>query len=197
VILLVGAVAAPGYQIHMGESVSFHKHLALGLILGAPAAGALLDRLWRVRFGAAAVVAVLWLAFMQGVTWSDRLWAAWPDTRPLASVLEYSVDAMPWIRMVGDNPEPLQYQLRSSTQPWQFTATYEGSFFYEDLSGLAAYEKALQDNYFQLAFFDGSNGTSAALMPRMAEFGFTRTGTVEDPRTGHEWQIWQRFDAIP
>ena len=57
---------------------------------------------------------------------------------------------MPWIRILGELPEPVQYKLMDETEPWQFTATYEGSFGYtpraggEELSGLGAYAAALK-----------------------------------------------------
>ena len=74
----------------------------------------------------------------------------------MASEVKYSVEAMPWIRILGELPQPVQYKLMDETEPWQFTASYEGSFGYtlraggEELSGLGACAAALKDNYFQL-----------------------------------------------
>jgi hypothetical protein len=120
----------------------------------------------------------------------------------LASEVKYSVEAMPWIRILGELPEPVQYKLMDETEPWQFTATYEGSFGYtpraggEELSGLAAYEAALKDNYFQLVFLDGATPIGRDI-PQMEEFGFKATSVVNTPYTGHRWTIWQRHDDIP
>lgn len=64
----------------------------------------------------------------------------WPNSSLLVRQLEYSVHAMPWIRMVGEMPEPGQYAMRDQLKQWQVTATYEGSFTYKGqtvLSGRA------------------------------------------------------------
>jgi hypothetical protein len=103
---------------------------------------------------------------------------------------------MPWIRMVGDTPEPLQYGLQERTRQWQWTATYENSFTYQGRTGLDAYRRALRDNYFQLAFFDGSSPISRTLMPEMSGLGFRETSVVRTPWTGHAWHIYQRFDHL-
>jgi hypothetical protein len=131
------------------------------------------------------------------------LFKAWPNTKPLVETVEYAVDSMPWIRAVAEVPEPLIYSLGSKTDFWQWTSTYENSFFYDDpdeeghsvLQGLEAYRHALEDNYFQLVVLDGSTGIGLQLQPE--EFGFTQTDTVVDPGTGHTWRIYQRFDHIP
>ncbi|WP_164983924.1 glycosyltransferase family 39 protein [Cellulomonas endophytica] len=194
--LLVAMCAAPGYQVAMGEEVSFTKHVVLGLVLGAPLAGLLIARLVEHRLGVLVALAVLWAGLLQGLFGSARLYDVWPETDDLASVLRYSVEAMPGIQILGDNPEPLEYALRDATEPAQWSATYEGSFFHEGLHGLDAYEAALTDNHFQLVFLDGSYPVSASLLPRMEAFGFERTGTVRTAYGAHEWEIFQRFDDL-
>src|SRR5690625_8039637 len=79
----------------------------------------------------------------------------------------------------GDIPEPVQYALRDQSQPWQWMGTYEGSFSYAGLTGIEAYQRALADNYFQLAYFNGSSAISAQLMGEMPSYGFEKTATVE------------------
>ena len=196
-VLGLGALAAPAYQIHLGESVSLHKHVVLGLVLGAPLAGAGLSRL--TARGAGTVVAwlLVWGAFLLAVPQSESMFRTWPDTTILARQLSYSTRSMPWIRMVGDNPEPLEYAMQDSTHAWQWTATYDNSFFYKGLSGVDAYRRALKDNYFQLVFFDGSYPISKALLPELKADGFTETSVVRTPYTNHEWHIYQRFDHLP
>lgn len=197
VLLGIGTVAAPAYQIHLGELTSLHKHVVLGLVLGAPLAGLFLAGLVRARFGVLVVAVALWATFMTGMIQSKSMFSTWPNTDALVNEVAYSIKSMPWIRMVGDIPEPLQYRLDAQTAPWQWTATYENSFFYHGLSGTDAYREALRDNYFQLAFLDGGSRIGAELQPEMASFGFKLTSTVKTPYTGHAWQIWQRFDDIP
>lgn len=205
VLLLAGTVTATGYQIWMGEAVSLHKHLVLGIIFGAPLAGVMLSALVRAarRISILLVALICYGALMAGLIQSEKLFNVWPDTTPLHDTVEYAVDSMPWIRALAEVPEPLTYSLKDETDPWQWTATYEGSFFYDDpdqegqrvLQGLEAYEHALEDNYFQLVILDESTPVGQQLKPE--SYGFAKTDTVRDPDTGHTWWIYQRFDNIP
>lgn len=205
VVLLAGTVTATGYQIWMGEAVSLHKHLALGFIFGAPLAGVLLAALVRAarRVSILLVAVICYGALIAGLIQSEKLYNVWADTTPLHDTVEFAVDSMPWIRSLAEIPEPLTYSLGDKTDPWQWTATYEGSFFYDDpnderqvdLQGLEAYQHALEDNYFQLVILDGSTPIGQQLQPE--EFGFTKTDTVTDPESGHTWRVYQRFDNIP
>lgn len=205
VLLLAGTVTATSYQIWMGEAVSLHKHLVLGIIFGAPLAGVMLSALVRAArlVSILLVVGICYVALMAGLIQSEKLFNAWADTKPLHDTVEYAVDSMPWIRALAEVPEPLAYSMGDKTEPWQWTATYENSFSYDDpddksqvpLQGLDAYQHALEDNYFQLVILDGSTGTGQQLQPET--FGFAQTDTVTDPDTGHTWRIYQRFDNIP
>lgn len=211
-VLLLGLAAAVAFQIRTGESTSLNKHVVLGLIFGAPLAGSLLSNVISHRriLGTIFTCAVLWAGLLLGLSQSAELFTSWPNTTGLVQTLDYSVKAMPWIRTVGDIPEPAEYAFRGRTQHWQWTAMWTGSFRYKGMVDLPAYEQALKDNYFQLAFFDdGKGGTtdaancgnnctvySALLTPRMTSFGFKRTGTVTAP-DGHAWAIWQRYDGVP
>jgi Dolichyl-phosphate-mannose-protein mannosyltransferase len=195
-VLGLGALAAPAYQIHLGESVSLHKHVVLGLVLGAPLAGAALSRLTARAMGTIVTLGLVWAAFLLAVPQSEAMYRTWPDTSVLKRQLSYSARAMPWIRMVGDNPEPLEYEMQDSTHAWQWTATYDNSFYYKGLSGIDAYRQALKDNYFQLAFFDGSYPISSTLLPELKAYGFKETSVVRTPYTNHIWHIYQRFDHL-
>lgn len=205
VVLLAGTLTATGYQIWMGEAVSLHKHLTLGIIFGAPLAGVMLSALVRAarRISILLVVGICYLALMTGLIQSEKLFHVWPNTTALHDTVEFAVDSMPWIRSLAEVPEPLTYSLAGKTAPWQWTATYDGSFTYVDpgdpsqryLQGLEAYQHALQDNYFQLVILDGSTGIGQQLAPEA--FGFTQTDTVTDAASGHTWRIYQRFDHIP
>jgi hypothetical protein len=195
-LLALGAIAAPGYQIHLGEFVSLHKHVVLGLILGAPLIGAALTALGRLAWGPVLTALAIWGAFLSGMPQAQALYSTWPDTTVLQRQLTYSIRAMPWIRMVGDVPEPVEYGLQDSTRQWQWTATYAGSFVYHGRTGVDAYRQALRDNFFQLAFFDGSSPVSRELMSQMQALGFQETSVVRTPYTGHTWHIYQRFDHI-
>jgi hypothetical protein len=203
--MLVGTLAATAYQIRMGEAVSLHKHLTLGIIFGAPLAGVMLAAMVRTgrKWIVLLVVGICYATLMGGLIQSEKLFHVWANTTGLERVVQYPVKSMPWIRVLAETPEPLTYALENKTDPWQWTATYDGSFFYDDpdeegevyLQGIEAYQHALEDNYFQLVILDGSSGIGQQLDPK--SFGFHQTDTVRDPRTGHVWRIYQRFDDIP
>lgn len=191
-VLVVGTFIAITYQVASGDLTSLHKHIALGLIFGAPLAGIVLGKISRRRLGPIAIAAALWLVFVTGLAQSRDLYEAWPNTNGLVETIEPSLEANPYMRTVGDIPEPVQYALRDQSQPWQWMGTYEGSFSYAGLTGIEAYQRALADNYFQLAYFNGSSAISAQLMGEMPSYGFEQTATVES--NGSTWTIWQRFD---
>jgi len=195
VTLLGGTFAATASQVRMGELVSIHKHVVLGFIFAAPLAGMVLARVVAAIPGAVTVVGACWLIAVFGMQQSQKLFDMWPNSSLLVRQLEYSVHAMPWIRMVGEMPEPVQYAMQDQLKQWQVTATYEGSFTYKGQTGVPAYQAALRDNYFQLVFLDGSTPIGRALNP--AAEGFKLTSTVATPYTGHAWHIFQRFDNIP
>lgn len=204
-VLLAGTVAAAGYQIWLGEYVSLHKHLVLGMIFGAPLAGALLSAMLRAarRCSVLLVVGMCYFALMAGLIQSEKLFNVWSNTTALHDTVEFAVDSMPQICLLAEVPEPLTYSMGDKTDPWQWTSTYEGSFFYDDpteegqtlLQGMAAYQGALEANHFQLVILDGSTEIGRQLEPQ--EFGFAQTDTIIDPKTGHTWRIYQRFDNIP
>lgn len=205
VLLLAGTVTATGFQIWMGEAASLHKHLTLGIIFGAPLAGVLLSALVRAarRLSVLLVAGICYATLISGLIQSEKLFHDWPNTAPLRDTVTYAVDSMPWIRALAEVPEPLTYSLEEKTDPWQWTGTYEHSFFYNDptapgtapLQNLEAYQHALRDNYFQLVILDRSTGIGQQLQPE--EYGFTHTDTVTDPASGHTWRIYQRFDRLP
>ena len=191
-VLLGGTVIAMAFQIRTGDITSLHKHITLGLIFGAPLAGVALGRLTAKKLGVIMVAGVLWIVLMTGLAQSRSLFLHWPNTQGLVQTLAPSFKANPTMRTVGDIPEPIQYALRDMSEPWQWTGTYDGSFGYAGLTGIAAYQKALADNYFQLAYFNGSSTYSAQLQGEMPGYGFKKTATVES--NGSTWTIWQRFD---
>jgi hypothetical protein len=195
--LTAGSLAAPAYQIVMGESVSFSKHLVLGLVFGAPLAGAALSRLARLPVGPLVLTAAVWATAVHGLGASARLFAVWPDTTDLTQrVAPHPVEAMPWIRILAETPEPTQYALRKDTEPWQWTSTYENAFTYEGLDGVAAYERALSENYFQLVVLAGEDRIGSALLGQLESFGFELTDTVVSRDGYHSWRVYQRFDAL-
>ena len=196
-VLLLGTVAAPLYQVHLGESVSIHKTAVLGMVFGAPLAGRLCAALVSRWWGPVLATPVLLGAFLHGASASERIYTSWPDTAPLAQALMPIVESTPGIRIAGDNLEPLQYALREQTQPWQWVSTYDGAFQYEGLSDVPAFERALSDRYLGVVFLDGESDIGRQLEPRMTSLGYTQTAVVRTPDAGHEWVVWQPADQDP
>ena len=194
VVLTVGTFAAVAFQIHNGDLTSLHKHVTLGLVLGAPLAGVALAEMTRLRLGTLLSVGLLWLTFLVGLAQSRSLFEEWPNTQGLVQTIQPSLAADPYIRTVGDIPEPVEYALWNQSQPWQWTGTYAGSFGYKGLTGVAAFRAALKANYFQLAYFNESSDVSQQLIGEMPGLGFHKTATVRSD--GSTWTIWQRFDSV-
>jgi hypothetical protein len=109
--------------------------------------------------------------------------------------VSYAVDAMPWIRMLGESPEAVQFGLWGRLEPWQVEATYPGSFRYHGLTDLEAIRAAMADNYVQLVFFDGSTEAGRTIDP--TDYGFRLTDTVPQAGSTGVWRVYQRFDAVP
>ena len=116
VVLLVGLVAAVGFQIHTGELTSLHKHVVLGLLFGAPLAGLLLARISTLLrpLGILMLVTTAWITLLLGLFQSASLFRTWSNTTGLVQTLQYSFNAMPYVRVVGDIPEPVQYGIRDA-----------------------------------------------------------------------------------
>src|SRR5690625_5381691 len=136
-------------------------------IFGAPLADIDQGKISRRRLGPIAIAAALWLVFVTGLAQSRDLYEAWPNTNGLVETIEASLEANPYMRTVGDIPEPVQYALRDQSQPSQWMGTYEGSVSYAGLTGIEAHQSALADNYFQLAYFNGSSAISGQLLAGM------------------------------
>ncbi len=192
--LAVGVAVLAGRQALAGGDLT--AYLGLAVALAVPGAGMLLAKLAKVRYGWAALVAVGYAALTTGMAQSQDVFGSWPDSTPLVRQVSYAVDAMPWIRMVGESPEAVQYGMWGRLEPWQVQATYPGSFRYNGLSDLDALRAALADNYVQLVFFDGSTEAGRLIDP--TAYGFRLTDTVaQSGTTNGAWRIYQRFDAVP
>ncbi len=170
-------------------------YLGLALALAAPAGGLLLATLAKVRWGWVALAAFGYAALTTGMGQSQTVVQSWPDSTPLVRQVTYAVDAMPWIRMLGESPEAVQFGLWGRLEPWQVEATYPGSFRYHGRTDLEAIRAALADNYVQLVFFDGSTEAGRAIDP--TAYGFRLTDTVPQSGSTGTWRIYQRFDAVP
>ncbi len=191
-VLLVASVAAPLYQVYTGESVSLHKTVVLGLVLGAPLAGylcaAVVGRWW---WGFLPTTAALVWSLDYGMSASTQVFTSWPNTSQLVEALSPVVERNPGVRIAGENPEPLEHALRDQSEPWQWTPTYDGTFQYRGRSDLSAFREALSDGYFGLVFLDGASTTGRQLQTEIETYGYEQATVVGTPDGDHEWVVWQ------
>ena len=150
-VLLAAAVVGPLQQIRIGEAVSLSKHVAFGMVFAAPLVGsllaALLRRGWRT---VPAVAMVLGILAQIGVPDAQRFLTGWLDDRDLRPILTRVVAAQPGRPILGEQPSPQRYELRTLTEPRQWFDTYE--FSYDGLSGRPAYARAIDAGYFGVIY---------------------------------------------
>ena len=156
--LAVCVVAAPAYQEHIHTLQSLQKHIVVGLLFSAMAAGAAvsipLRSAWRARarYGSAALAALALAAV--GAAQSSKLFGYWPDSTALVTALK---------KDMGNGGG--HYLAEASAVPQYYTAKLAGgarndwentfAFGYQDsagnyISGLPAYKQAIADRYFKL-----------------------------------------------
>lgn len=191
VSLLAGSLTCVGLQVLSGEDVSLQKHVVLSLIFAAPLCGYALARMSQVRLGAPLVAIALAATLLQGVSASRALFDNWPNAQPLVLAVSPLVSKDANFHILGDNPEPLMYALYDQTYPTQWSATYEGSFKYQELNGLPAYEAALRDGYFKLVILDRYTDIGKQLVDDLQIRGYRKTNEVTETRTYRTWDIYQ------
>lgn len=150
--LLGGAIAAPLGQMRMHEMTSFSKHLAFGMVFAAPLVGELFAMALRKTRGKAAptVAAFLVLAVSLGVVTSREFLTGWIDDRPLIAPLSTAIAASPGKVVLAEVGSAERYELRQETGPRQWADTY--SFSYSGLTGVPAYEKAIEQSHFGVIY---------------------------------------------
>jgi hypothetical protein len=156
--LALSVMLAPAYQLHIHTFQSLQKHIDIGLLLAAVAAGAALSiplrTAWRARtrYGVVALAALMLAAV--GAVQSVELFRFWPNSAALVTVLKQAMGK-------GGG----HYLAEASTVPQYYTANLPGGsrndwentyyFGYADskgkyISGLPAYRQAIADHYFKL-----------------------------------------------
>lgn len=164
VVLLVSALLAPLNHVRLHEMVSLQKHVAFGILLVAPLAGATLGWVlaWareafergRRIYGSVTYIATLLAAFrfavMPAQAAADRLFTYWPQRTPDVYALLRPV-AMRGAHLLDEEPDLGLYYLGAATTYGQWTHPYY--FRYpgatrDTLTGRGAYVQALRDGYF-------------------------------------------------
>lgn len=157
-VLALAVLPAPLYQLHIHTLQSLQKHVDLGLLFAAAAAGVALSIPLRAslraryRYGAAALAALAIAAV--GVVQSGELFAYWPNSNALISTLKQAMGKGGGHYLAEAATVP-QYYTRDlpdgAHNDWQNTY----SFGYVDaagtyLTGLPAYRQAIAEHYFKL-----------------------------------------------
>ncbi|HEX9036391.1 MAG TPA: glycosyltransferase family 39 protein [Ktedonobacterales bacterium] len=173
-IFLASALLAPAYHIYKAEPISLNKHIAYALFFAAPLAGFAVTCV-SVSFQRAArqaldtaqswlpglgVCLVIFTLGMQQANWQYHQWG---NTTGMASVLRTLVRPDSG-RYLAEDMEVARYALQDVTADWQWTGPYwfeytsaSGQYF----SGVAAYQAALADGYFDVV--ELSYGATAPL----------------------------------
>lgn len=179
--LALCVVAAPAYQIHIHTLQSLQKHIVVGLLFSAVAAGVAvsvpLRAAWRARARyAGAAMAALALAAV-GAAQSSKLFGYWPDSTALVTALKHDMGNGGGHYLAEASAVPQYYTAKladGARNDWENTF----SFGYADsagnyLSGLPAYKQAIADHYFKLIVL--SYGETAGL-----------DGAIDAPLKAHE-----------
>lgn len=161
--LLAGAVAAPLGQLRMHEMTSFSKHLAFGMVFAAPLIGELVAKLLRSTRGKGAPTVAAFgvlLAVVGGFT-SREFLTGWIDDRPLIAPLATAAAASPGKVVLAEVGSAERYQLRKDIGSRQWADTY--SFSYGGLSGLPAYEQAIDQSHFGVIYLSMTTANGRAV----------------------------------
>ncbi|GAA4668551.1 ArnT family glycosyltransferase [Frondihabitans cladoniiphilus] len=165
-ILLVASVfIAPVYHVVTGELTSFDKHMAFGMLFGAPLVGYLFSRFLdshRITQlqGLAVAVAVFLVIFGLNLSVAQRLFTAWPNSSKMIISLKELV-RLDNTRVLAEGMEVPRYYLTGDggiSAYWQYTGL--DYFRYTEpqsgatLTGDAAYRDAIEHGYFQVVVLD-------------------------------------------
>lgn len=157
-VLALAVLPAPLYQLHIHTLQSLQKHIDIGLLFAAAAAGVALSIPLRAalrarhRYGLAALAALA-LAVV-GVVQSGNLFAYWPNSKALVSTLKQAMGKGGGHYLAEASTVPQYYTQGlpdGAHNDWQNTY----SFGYVDakgeyVTGLPAYRQAIAEHYFKL-----------------------------------------------
>jgi hypothetical protein len=200
-VLLMAATLAPAlYQAYINESVSLDKHVDFGLVFAAPLIGLAIVQPRHVYLRLLSAV-LLFVMAVTGAATSRHVFGEWSNTSALTDTMAYSFDAAPYIRTLGEPYEPVRYAFADRTEYWQWDTTDPIAALYyktpqgRELRGVEAAKAGLENNHWQLVYFNGSTGASQELEPLLPGYGYELTDTVvlTNNRGDDVYRIWQRF----
>ena len=206
-VLTATAMLATLYQIHIHQMQSLHKHIGFGLIFATPVAGLAVSRLSRLtaenagrRLPGLALGLAVVLAWYAGHAATPEY--GWPNSSGLVAALRPITHEGEYKYLAEENEVP-RYYLRDSTQPYEWLTTFFFSYTPksgQQLTGLAAYQAAIADHYFDLVVLDF--GPTAALDKQLTDTlaqhgsGYHLAATVP-AQTSHGTQNYYIWAADP
>lgn len=173
-VLAASAALATAYQVHIHQMQSLHKHIGFGLLFATPVAALAVSRLSRLtavdprrRIPGLALGLAVVLAWYAGHAAAPEY--GWPNSAGLVSALRPMTGEGHFKYLAEENEVP-RYYLRDSTEPYEWLTTFYFSYTTKSgrqLSGLAAYQAAIADHYFDLVVLDF--GPTAALDKQLTD----------------------------
>lgn len=205
VLLLIGGLIAPLYQLAINSNLSLDKQTDIGAAFAAVPAGWLLARLARSAHRphavTAAVTAVFALAVsvpagIAGVAQATALANAWPNSTEMTTVLRPLVSHGPHNYLVED-ATVAAYAMGGKAvnwTQWHDTAACTWSNGSETLRGAAACSAAIEANYYSVIVLDYAETPKidAVIFPVISRSGYRLQGsyTVATSLGPHTYSVW-------
>ncbi len=201
-VLAAAGMLAPLEQARIHTITSLHKHVDFGAWLAAPAAGYALARISRVskRSSLSLMVSGLILVALIlplgkiGSKQADVLYRGWPNSSPVIARLGTLTQTYPGNYLAEDYDIPAYYLGSGiSWQRWSDTwfFSYAPPGTHRQLTGAAAYEKAIAQHYFSLVLLDflATPGTDSQIVTDMQRVGGYQIVAVVPSPFGN-YTIW-------
>lgn len=217
-VLLAASVVGPAEQVRLGESVSLGKHVAFGMVFACPLIGALFATLlapkWLRLLGVPALAATLGYLAWTGVPTGTNFLTGWINDRAVLPVLAKVIAKSPGLPILGEDPGPERYALRTVTKPLQWGDTFY--LAYDHAHGNAAYKLSIDQTswgtiYLERRIATHPNGGRYYFSPTASGsfiysyLTFSKTpyqlvSTVDETKRGvvvGKWLIYDRTPVLP
>jgi len=206
VLLLLGGLAGPLYELCVNTTLSLDKQVDIGAVFAAVPAGWLFARAAQTarqpRTLTAALTAVLAFSAavplgIDGVAQGTALANAWPDSAEMISVLRPLVHRGTANYLTEDAMVPAYYiGSRVSWTQWHDTTSCAWSRNGTTLTGAAACKAAIQADYYSVIVLDYAETPKldAAIYPAISPAGYRLQGSYTAPtsvgtRTFYVWAL--------
>ncbi|GEO94643.1 glycosyltransferase family 39 protein [Kocuria turfanensis] len=190
--LFAGASGLLVGQLHLGEAVSFEKHMAYSALFLAPLAGRALAELARPSLRGILLAAIMWILLVSGLARSHTMHYEWPNVERVVSLM--AEDSPPG-RYLSTQSLPLSFYTRDEFPDIQWVEHY-GLFD----SGPGAIRNAVENRAFEMIVWrSGSTGnpTEDAQLAVLQEavIGSPHYDLAAEPFPVRQWseQDWYIF----